>query len=83
MLLVKHLTLQRRSKSPERDRSGQSDSDFAVMQLKTDLRRSEQKVEDLQMEVSTKCLYFPSKTPINGGQYKTIYAPKSMAEMHI
>ena len=42
---------QRRTEDPDSSTSSQSDKDYTVMQLKTDLRRAEQRVEDLQLEV--------------------------------
>lgn len=42
---------QRRTEDPDSSNSSQSDKDYTVMQLKTDLRRAEQRVEDLQLEV--------------------------------
>jgi len=36
---------------PSDGQSGQTDKDFTISRLKTEIRRSEQRVEDLNMEV--------------------------------
>lgn len=51
MILMTIMWFQRSSEYEPLSSQGQSERDYTIMKLKTDLRRSEQRVDDLNMEV--------------------------------